>query len=94
MTSDRIVDSVDALAARVRDRAMVAVPRDTSGVSMAATAALIRRRVRGLHLVCVPTSGLQADPLIGAGWVAPTETSAGTLGGFGPCFPSAGYFVK
>ena len=91
MTSDRIVDSVDALAARVRDRAMVAVPRDTSGVSMAATAALIRARVRGLHLVCVPTSGLQADLLIGAGCVATIETSAVTLGEFGlaPRFTAA-----
>ena len=91
MTSDRIVDSVDALAARVRDRAMVAVPRDTSGVSMAATAALIRRRARGLHLVCVPTSGLQADLLIGAGCVATIETSAVTLGEFGlaPRFTAA-----
>ena len=91
MTSDRIVDSVDALAARVRDRAMVAVPRDTSGVSMAATAALIRARARGLHLVCVPTSGLQADLLIGAGCVATIETSAVTLGEFGlaPRFTAA-----
>ncbi len=91
MTSDRIVDSVDALVARVRDRAMVAVPRDTSGVSMAATAALIRRRARGLHLVCVPTSGLQADLLIGAGCVATIETSAVTLGEFGlaPRFTAA-----
>ena len=91
MTSDRIVDTVDALAARVRDRAMVAVPRDTSGVSMAATAALIRRRARGLHLVCVPTSGLQADLLIGAGCVATIETSAVTLGEFGlaPRFTAA-----
>lgn len=91
MTSDCIVDSVDALAARVRDRAMVAVPRDTSGVSMAATAALIRRRARGLHLVCVPTSGLQADLLIGAGCIATIETSAVTLGEFGlaPRFTAA-----
>ncbi len=91
MTGDLIVDSVDALAARVRDRAMVAVPRDTSGVSMAATAALIRARVRGLHLVCVPTSGLQADLLIGAGCVATIETSAVTLGEFGlaPRFTAA-----
>jgi glutaconate CoA-transferase subunit A len=70
---------------------MVAVPRDTSGVSMAATAALIRARVRGLHLVCVPTSGLQADLLIGAGCVATIETSAVTLGEFGlaPRFTAA-----
>ena len=70
---------------------MVAVPRDTSGVSMAATAALIRARARGLHLVCVPTSGLQADLLIGAGCVATIETSAVTLGEFGlaPRFTAA-----
>ena len=43
MTSDRIVDSVDALAARVRDRAMVALPPATSGVSLAPTAAPIPR---------------------------------------------------
>ncbi len=91
MTSECIVDSVDELAARIPDRAMVAVPRDTSGVSMIATQALVRRRVRGLHLVCVPTSGLQADILIGAGCVATIETSAVTLGEFGsaPRFAAA-----
>ena len=52
--------------------------------AMAATRALIRRGVRNLHLVCVPTSGLQADLLIGAGCVATLETSAVTLGEFGP----------
>ncbi len=58
---------------------------------MAATRALIRRGVRGLHLVCVPTSGLQADLLIGAGCVAALETSAVTLGKFGaaPRFTAA-----
>jgi glutaconate CoA-transferase subunit A len=91
MRSDKIVDSVDELAARIPDGAMVAVPRDTSGVSMIATRAMVRRRVRGLHLVCVPTSGLQADMLIGAGCVATIETSAVTLGEFGlaPRFTAA-----
>jgi len=37
---------------------------------MAATRALIRRGVRNLHLVALPTSSLQADLLIGAGCVA------------------------
>ena len=72
------------MAARVPDGAKLAVPRDITGPAMAATRALIRRGVRGLHLVCVPTSGLQADLLIGAGCVATLETSAVTLGEFGP----------
>ena len=72
-----------ALAARVPDGSKLAVPADHSGVAMAATFALIRRGVRRLHLVCVPTSGLQADLLIGAGAVETLETSAVTLGEFG-----------
>jgi glutaconate CoA-transferase subunit A len=72
-----------ALAAYIPDGAMLAVAKDSSGVSMAATRELIRRGVRGLHLVCVPTGGLQADLLIGAGCVSTLETSAVTLGEFG-----------
>jgi glutaconate CoA-transferase subunit A len=91
VSSEHIIVSVEDLVARVADGAMLAVPRDISGVSMAATRALIRRRVRDLHLVCVPTSGLQADILIGAGCVASIETSAVTLGEFGlaPRFTAA-----
>lgn len=74
---------LQALAAAVPDGALLAVPKDSSGVAMAATRALVRRGVRGLHLLCVPTSGLQADMLIGAGAVATVETSAVTLGEFG-----------
>ena len=51
---------------------------------MAATRALIRRGVKRLHLVTLPTSTLQADLLIGAGCVATLETSAVSLGEFGP----------
>jgi glutaconate CoA-transferase subunit A len=72
------------LAAAVPDGAKLAVAQDNCGVAMAATRALVRRGVRGLHLVCVPLSGLQADILIGAGAVATLETSAVTLGEFGP----------
>ncbi len=72
------------LAAAVPDGAKVAVAQDNCGVSMAATRELVRRGVRGLHLVCVPVSGLQAEILIGAGAVATLETSAITLGEFGP----------
>jgi glutaconate CoA-transferase, subunit A len=72
-----------ALAMRIPDGARLAIPKDSSGVSMAVTRELIRRAVRGLHLVCVPTGGIQADLLIGAGCVATVETSAITLGEFG-----------
>ena len=91
MSSEHIIVSVEDLAARVADGATLAVPRDISGVSMAATRALVRRGVRDLHLVCVPTSGMQADILIGAGCVASIETSGVTLGEFGlaPRFTAA-----
>jgi glutaconate CoA-transferase subunit A len=51
---------------------------------MAATRALIRRGVKRLHLVALPTSSLQADLLIGAGCIETLETSAVSLGEFGP----------
>src|ERR1700724_4634424 len=66
------------------DGIMLAVPREQSGVAMEATRALIRRGVRDLHLVALPTSTLQADLLIGAGCVALLETSAVSLGELGP----------
>lgn len=72
------------LAAAVPDGAKLVVPSDSCGVAMAATRELVRRGVRGLHLICVPTSGLQAEILIGAGAIATLETSAVTLGEFGP----------
>jgi glutaconate CoA-transferase subunit A len=73
----------DALAA-VTDGCLLVVPREVSGVPMAATRALIRRGVKRLHLVALPTSSLQADLLIGAGCIATLETSAVSLGEFGP----------
>ncbi|MGE0093831.1 MAG: CoA transferase subunit A [Alphaproteobacteria bacterium] len=76
--------SLDALAAQVPDGALLAVPPDYSGVAMAATRALIRRGVKRLHLVAVPTSGLQTELLIGAGCVETIEAAAITLGEAGP----------
>jgi glutaconate CoA-transferase subunit A len=73
----------DALAS-IADGCMLVVPREVSGVPMAATRALIRRGVKRLHLVALPTSSLQADLLIGAGCVDTLETSAVSLGEFGP----------
>ncbi len=76
--------SLEQLAAAVPDGAKLVVPSDHCGVAMAATRELVRRGVRGLHLVCVPTSGLQAEILIGVGAIDVIETSAVTLGEFGP----------
>ena len=76
--------NLSELAAAVPDGAKLVVPSDNCGVAMAATRELVRRGVRGLHLVCVPTRGLQAEILIGAGAIATLETSAVTLGEFGP----------
>lgn len=76
--------SVAQLAAQIPDGATLAVPKDSSGVAMAVTRELIRRGVRNLHLITVPTSGLQAELLIGTGSLATLETSAVTMGEFGP----------
>lgn len=72
--------SLEALAGHVRDGMTVAVPTDRAGVAMAATAAIVSRAPKDLHLVCVPVSGMQADMLIGAGLIGTLETSAITLG--------------
>lgn len=58
----------------------VALPTDYAGVSMAMTRAMIACGHGALHLVCVPTGGMQPDMLIGAGLVASVETSAISLG--------------
>ncbi len=83
MTAPAPFIAIEDLAVLVPDGALLAVPKDESGVAMAATRALIRRGVRDLHLICVPVSGLQADLLIGAGCVATIECSAVTLAEFG-----------
>lgn len=90
MSGSKLV-SVDALAALVADGCQLAIPADASGVAMAATRALIRRGVRNLNLVLVPTSSLQADLLIGAGCVAGLEGAAVSLGehGLAPRFRGA-----
>jgi glutaconate CoA-transferase subunit A len=79
-----IIRSLEEALALIADGCTLAVPRETSGVAMAATRALVRRGVSDLHLVTLPTSTLQADLLIGAGAVATLETSAVSLGEFGP----------
>jgi glutaconate CoA-transferase subunit A len=79
-----IVGTLEEALAPITDGCMLAVPREQSGVAMAATRALIRRGVKRLHLVTLPASSLQADLLIGAGCVETLETSAVSLGEFGP----------
>jgi glutaconate CoA-transferase, subunit A len=79
-----IFSSVSELVAVIHDGAKLAIPKEVSGAAMAATRELLRRGVRDLHLVCIPVGGLQADLLIGAGCVATLETSAVSLGEFGP----------
>ncbi|MCL4801144.1 MAG: CoA synthetase [Burkholderiales bacterium] len=88
-----VVGTLDALVADIGAGAVLAVPKDYSGVAMAATRALLRRGVRGLHVVGVPTCGIQVDILVGAGVVATVETSAVTLGECGPA-PRFGAAVR
>ena len=83
-TMFQLAKSIDDAIAPIVDGCMLVVPREVSGVPMAATRALIRRGVRRLHLVALPTSSLQADLLIGTGSVDTLETSAVSLGEFGP----------
>jgi glutaconate CoA-transferase, subunit A len=86
-----IAHSLDEALAAITDGCVLAVPRESSGVAMAATRALIRRGVKRLTLIALPTSSLQADLLIGAGCVETLETSAVSLGEFGlaPRFTAA-----
>jgi len=79
-----IVRTLDEAVAPITDGCMLAVPRESSGVAMAATRALIRRGVKRLHLITLPTSSLQADLLVGAGCIETLDTSGVSLGEFGP----------
>ena len=79
-----IARTLEEALAPITDGCVLLVPRETGGVAMEATRALIRRGVRDLTLLALPTSSLQADLLIGAGCVATIETSAVSLGEFGP----------
>lgn len=71
------------LAEAVPAGSLLAIPGDASGPAIAATLELIRRRTGELRLVTAPTSGLQADLLIGAGLVREVETAGITLGEWG-----------
>ena len=79
-----IARSLDEALAPIADGSTLLVPRENAGVAMAATRALVRRGVRRLHLIAVPTSSQQADLLIGAGCVEALEAAAVSLGEHGP----------
>ena len=79
-----ITRTLDEALAPITDGCMLAVARESSGVAMAATRALVRRGVKRLHLITLPTSSLQADLLIGAGCIERLDTSGVSLGEFGP----------
>ena len=83
--------TVEEAISPITDGCVLLVARESSGVAMEATRALIRRGVKRLHLVACPTSTLQADLLVGAGCVETLETSAVSLGEFGaaPRFTAA-----
>ncbi|MFT6556255.1 CoA transferase subunit A [Sneathiella sp.] len=76
--------SIEQLVDKIPNGAKIAVPADYAGIAMEATRALIRRNARDLHIVGVPTSGLQSELLIGAGCVSVFESSALTLGEYNP----------
>ncbi len=75
----KVSSSLQAMASRVEQGMRIALPVDYAGVSMAMTRPLIERSAGSLHLVCVPTGGLQVDQLVGAGLVGTVETSAVSL---------------
>lgn len=79
------------MATRIEPGMTLALPVDYAGVSMAMTRPIIEHGAGNLHLVCVPTGGLQVDMLIGAGLVRRVETSAVSLGeaGGAPRFAEA-----
>ena len=75
--------SVDEIASRIPDGALIGVPKEDGGAAMEITRALVRRKAKGLRLFTVPVSSMQADMLIGAGCVDEIETSGVSMGEFG-----------
>ena len=71
--------TLDSLVAHINDGASIAISTTRHGVAIRATHALIDRQVRDLHLIAVPTSGMQADLLIGAGCVKTMESAGVTM---------------
>jgi glutaconate CoA-transferase, subunit A len=82
---------LEGLAAEVRDGQAVALAKPECGTPMALVRRLIALGRRELRLLTVPTGGLAADLLIGAGCVREVETAGISLGELGgaPCFARA-----
>jgi glutaconate CoA-transferase subunit A len=80
-----------ALAARIPDGSLLAIPPDNSLTPAALAHALVRRGARRLRLLGVPVCGYVCDLLIGAGCVESVQTSAASLGetGLAPRFAKA-----
>jgi len=74
-----IAETLESLLGSTTHGASIAIPSSRSSVTVAATRALIEHGLHGLHLIAVPTSGIQADMLIGAGCVATMESAGVTL---------------
>lgn len=85
----RYLATADDIAALVPDGASVCISKDPLAPS-ALTAALIRKGIRDIHLITLPTGAYACDLLIGAGCVKLVETSGISLGENG----AAGRFVK
>lgn len=85
------ITTLEQLATKILSGSRLALPVDYAGVSMAMMGPILAADINELNLICVPTGGLQADILIGAGRVHSIETSAMTLGeaGGAPCFTRA-----
>ena len=71
--------SISELTKHIEDGASLAISKSVSGPAIAATQSIIQQAVRDLHLITIPTAGIQADMLIGAGCVASVETAGITL---------------
>ncbi len=84
------VASPDDLAALIASGSSIALnPGDGPDVPMALAHAIVRRGLRDLHLVTLPTaafpaSGMLADILIGAGCVKSIETAGVSMSELGP----------
>jgi len=78
----RIVDT-EELVQGIEDGAKLVMAPDYAGAPLAAVRALIRCKIRDLHLIGAPQFGLAADLLIGAGCVQTVETAGLGLGEFG-----------
>lgn len=83
MTADIFLPDAESIAYQIPDGAKLAIFKDC-GVAMDITRALVRRGIRDLHLITVPTSAFQAELLIAGNCVETIETSGVTMWEQGP----------